>query len=130
MNSPGFLRTLNVFLAGNLLYLLLAVLLLNMIQRRHQAQTLRKRFATLYIAVLLLSLMAGAIVIVYFRLPDLLLLPLLAGLVLIGYFYRAHVFPFRLRCRLCGARLPWRRILFFDENTCDRCAGAGPPPGD
>jgi hypothetical protein len=125
MNQPGFLHTINAFLASNLLYVLLAVLLLNMLQRRHHRETEHKRFATLYLAVLVLVLMAGAIVIVYFRLPDLLLLPLLLALALIGYLNRRHVFPFRLSCRICGAKLGWDRILYFDDNTCAACTAAG-----
>jgi hypothetical protein len=124
MNLSGFLHTVNGFLAGNLLYVLLGVLVLNMVQRRHQRQTQNKRFATLYIAVLVLTLMAGTIAIVYFRLPDLLLLPLVLALALVGYLNRRHVFPFRLRCSRCAARLGWNRILFFDDNACEACAAA------
>jgi len=130
MNQSGFLHTVNVFLAGNLFYLLLGVLALNMLQRRHQGQAQRKRFATLYLAVLALVLMAGTIVIVYFSLPDFLMLPLLAALLVVGYLNRAHVFPFRLRCGKCGGPLSFNRILLFDDNTCERCAPSAPPPAD
>lgn len=129
MNQTGFLHALNLFLARNLFFLLLAVLVLNMAQRRHQGEGVRKRFATLYIAVLALALMCGIIVIVHFQLPDLLMLPLLAALVLVGYLNRQHVFPFRLRCSRCREPLSFDRILYFDDNVCGRCAGSPTPSG-
>jgi 8-oxo-dGTP diphosphatase len=128
MNPSGFLHALNLFLARNLFFLLLAVLVLNMAQRRHHGESLRKRFATLYIAVLALALMCGIIVIVHFQLPDLLMLPVLGGLVLVGYLNRRHVFPFRLRCSRCREPLSFDRVLYFDDNTCRRCAA--PPSGE
>jgi amino acid transporter len=111
------LHALTLFLAKYLLYLVLLILVLNMAQRRYHRQSQRKRMGTFYLAILVLALMVGCIVIVYFRLPDWLVLPLIAALALLGYAYRRYVFPFRLRCRVCGRPLPFQRILFFDANT-------------
>jgi uncharacterized membrane protein len=116
-----FLGSVTTFVSENILYLLLAVLVLNMVQRRYQKHAQQKRFATLYIAILILVLMVGTVIIVYFQLPDILFLPLLAALIFIGYRYRNKVFPFRLNCRSCGERLTGKRILFFDSNTCEKC---------
>lgn len=124
MQSVGYLNTVTTFVSENILYLLLAVLVLNMLQRRYQQHAQRKRFATLYIAILILVLMVGTVLIVYFELPDILFLPLLAVLALIGYRFRTKVFPFRLNCRRCGERLSGKRILFFDSNTCEKCEQA------
>jgi uncharacterized membrane protein len=121
MQSAGFLDTVTTFVSENIFYLLLAVLVLNMFQRRYQKHAQRKRFATLYIAILILVLMVGTVLIVYFDLPDILFLPLLAVLLLAGYRFREKVFPFRLNCRVCGERLSGKRILFYDSNTCEKC---------
>jgi hypothetical protein len=124
MQNIGFLETVTAFVSENILYLLLAVLVLNMLQRRYQKHAQKKRFATLYIAILILALMAGTLLIVYFDLPDILFLALLAALVLIGYRFRKKVFPFRLNCQNCGERLSGKRILFYDSNTCEKCEQA------
>jgi hypothetical protein len=121
MQSIGFLETVTTFVADNILYLLLAVLLVNMLQRRYQQHARMKRFATLYIAILVMALMVGTVLIVYLDLPDIIFLPLLAVLVFIGYRFRNKVFPFRLNCRICGERLSGKRILYFDSNTCEKC---------
>jgi len=124
IQDMGFLETLTTFVSQRILYLLLAVLLVNMFQRRYQKTAQNKRFATLYIAILILALMVGTVLIVSFDLPDVLFLPLLAVLVLIGYRFRKKVFPFRLNCRNCGDRLSGKRILFYDSNTCEKCGQA------
>jgi len=127
------LHSVTLFLAKNLFYLLLAVLALNMFQRRYQMHAQKKRMATLYLGILILVFMVGTILIVNFNLPDLLILPLAAAVLLLGYVKRKHVLPFRLNCRRCGRRMSTKRILFFDANTCDTCAestkGAGSGEG-
>jgi uncharacterized membrane protein len=121
MQSTDFFSTVTTFVAENSLYLLLAVLVLNMLQRRYQKHAQNKRLATLYIAILILVLMVGTVLIVYLDLPDIIFLPLLAALILVGYRFRKQVFPFRLNCRICGQRLSGKRILFYDSNTCEKC---------
>jgi hypothetical protein len=121
MQSTDFFATVTKFVSERILYLLLAVLVLNIFQRRYQKHARQKRFATLYISILILALMIGTALIVYLDLPDVLFLPLLAVLVLIGYRFRKQVFPFRLNCRRCGGRLSGKRILFYDSNTCEKC---------
>ena len=115
------MQTITKFVSENILYLLLAVLVLNMFQRRYQQHAQKKRFATLYIAILILALMVGTVLIVYLELPDVLFLPLLAAVILIGYRFRTKVFPFRLNCQACGEKLSGKRILFYDSNTCEKC---------
>jgi hypothetical protein len=121
IQDTGFFETVTTFVAERALYLLLAVLVLNMLQRRYQKTAQSKRLATLYISILILALMVGTVLIVTFDLPDVLFLPLLAVLILIGYRFRNKVFPFRLNCRSCGERLSGKRILFYDTNTCEKC---------
>jgi 8-oxo-dGTP diphosphatase len=110
-----------LFLQKNLFYLLLAVLGLNLFQRRYQKYSEKKRFATLYLAMLVLAWMILVIVMVYFRLPDLMLIPFTAALVVVGVLFRRQIFPFRLRCVQCRQTLSSKRVLFFDSNACERC---------
>jgi 8-oxo-dGTP diphosphatase len=112
---------INLFLAENLFYLLLAVLLINMLQRRQRQTSARKRMATFYLSVLVLAWMIGTIVIVHFGLPDLLQLPLLAVLLYVGWRYRTHTFPFRRFCANCRQPLSGGRILYHDANLCESC---------
>ena len=121
MPKLEFLHAINVFIAEKILYLLMAVLLVNIIQRRHHKYAQKKRLATLYIGMLILGFMVGTVLIVYFELPDILVIPLAAALAGIGYRYRSKVFPFRLKCSRCGRSLSGKRILFFDSNTCEKC---------
>jgi 8-oxo-dGTP diphosphatase len=119
---------ITLFLQKNLFYLLLAVLALNLLQRRYQKLSERKRFATLYLAMLVLSWMVGVIVVAALAWPDWLLLPFTLALAAVGVALRRHTFPFRFRCVRCGAGLEARRVLFFDSNACERCDPQGEPP--
>ena len=121
MPEADFFRSVTTFISERIIYLLLAVLVLNMLQRRYQQHAPKKRLATLYIAMLILAFMIGTVLIVYFDLPNILVVPLLAALLLVGYRFRSRIFPFRLNCRRCGQRLSGKRILFFDSNTCEQC---------
>lgn len=123
------LHSITLFLANNIFYLLLAVMALNMFQRRYQQHAQKKRMATLYLGILILVFMVGTILIVNFNLPEVLIFPLAAAVILLGYVKREHVLPFRLNCRQCGQRLSSKRLLFFDANTCDSCAGSAKGDG-
>jgi 8-oxo-dGTP diphosphatase len=110
-----------LFLQKYLFYLLLAVLALNLFQRRYQKYSEKKRYATLYLAMLVLTWMVLIIVMAFFRLPDLLLVPFTAALVTVAILFRRRIFPFRLRCVQCRQPLSSKRLLFFDSNACERC---------
>jgi hypothetical protein len=129
IQTSDYLHSVTLFLAKNIFYLLLAVLALNMFQRRYQQYAQKKRMATLYLGILILVFMVGTILIVNFKLPDVLIFPLAAAVILLGYAKREHVLPFRLNCRQCGQRMSSKRILFFDANTCDTCAGSAQSAG-
>jgi 8-oxo-dGTP diphosphatase len=122
------MHPLTLFLQKNLFYLLLAVLALNLFQRRYQKTSQRKRFATLYLAMLVLAWMVLVIVVVAFGWPDWLLIPFTLALAGIGAAFHQHTFPFRFRCARCGKQLEARRILFFDSNACESCDPQGGPP--
>jgi len=122
------MHTIIVFLQKNLFYLLLAVLALNLFQRRYQKIAERKRYATLYLAMLVLAWMVLVILIYAFKLPDWLLIPFTAAPAVAGYVFRRHTFPFRLRCVKCGQQLTSKRLFFYDSNACERCEPHEEPP--
>ncbi len=115
------MHPITLFLQKNLFYLLLAVLALNLFQRRYQKRSERKRFATLYLAMLVLAWMVLVIVVVAFSWPDWLLIPFTLALAAVGVVFRRHTFPFRLRCARCGRQLDSMRVLYFDSNACEAC---------
>ena len=121
MSFSEILHSVNLFLADNLFYLLLAVLLVNMLQRRQRKTTAKKRMATFYLAVLVLVWMIGTILIVHFELPDLLQLPLLGALLFVGWRFRERTFPVRRYCAKCGDPLSGKRMLYHDSNLCETC---------
>ena len=135
MNNPELASPLLAFLNKYLFYVLLAVLVFNMLQRKHMKTGEKKRLATLYLAVAVLVLMglaAGLSMVRAFPRAELLLIPGAAALGALVYVYRERVLPFRLRCRQCGARLDFERIAYHDSNLCAECdppRPAEPPSG-
>ena len=106
-------------MADALIVPLVFILLLNLLQRRGQADAKRK--GTLALAGCVLILLCASFFLVRFALPDVLLLPVLTALVLIGLRYRKAIFPFPLRCRECGRLLSLKTILFHDGVRCAAC---------
>ena len=105
------------FLADQFYWVFLAILLVNVFQRRHHSKAVKKRFATLYLgaAAFVIFLMANAVV--EFGLPDWSLIFGIAAVILVLYIYRSHTFPFTLRCRRSGKMLDFQTILYRDSNT-------------
>jgi 8-oxo-dGTP diphosphatase len=103
-----------------LYYPVVAVFLFNLIQRRYMDRGLGKRFATLYIGLLLLIFWGVTFFLIRFSLSDLFLIPSVLILIFIGWYWRSRIFPFRLTCRKCGARLSLKSILTEDANMCRR----------
>jgi hypothetical protein len=107
------------FLADALIIPLAVILLLNLLQRRGRADAKRK--GTLALAGCVLILLCASFLLVRFALPDALLLPVLTALVLIGLRYRKAIFPFPLRCSVCGRFLGLKHILLYAEPRCAAC---------
>ena len=110
-------------------WLFLAILVLNLTQRRHQKRAEKKRFATLYLAVAALLFYAFVHSIVRFGGRDWMLLPGALATVAILYVLREHTFPFRLRSPVDGRRLTMQEIL-YDDNHGDGAPDKGERPPD
>lgn len=102
--------------------LLIVLLGINFVQRRHMDTGKRKRFAVLYVlmlgavpAIAVIGAANGSLEPYFFYLS-------LGSVALCFLVYRKKLFLFRLTCRDCGQTLPLSRILYDDENRCGRCA--------
>ena len=116
------------FLVRYLYYPVVAVLLFNLLQRRHKERGRGKRIASLLAGVLLLVFWAVAFLFERFGVPDAYLAIPASGAGVLLYLLRSRFFPFRLRCTVCGKPLPLRTVLFDDANRCDPCSGEVPAP--
>ena len=122
------------FIVSYFYWLFLAILVVNLTQRRHRAKAQRKRFATLYIAILVFVAYIYAFTLIRFNLSDwLLLIYVVVAGVLIGVYRRAFL-PFSLHCVSCGTTLAFDRVIYADNNLCADCeakaseAADGEPP--
>lgn len=113
--------TVSQFVSNNFFWLFVAILAVNLFQRKYLAVGERKRFATLYMSMVVLAVMAFSALLLQFSLPDWLFLPFIALLAGAVWVFRAKIFPFRLRCVRCAGRLQGDRILYYDNNLCAEC---------
>jgi hypothetical protein len=110
------------FIVQNLYWVFLLFLGLNVYQRSHGEKARTKRFATLYLAMVVFVFVAGAYSLIYFKLPEWLLICLGGALVAASIALRARLFPFRFRCTSCGQLLTFKPFMFNDANLCDDCS--------
>lgn len=106
-----------------LYWVLIAILVLNLFQRKHQPRSNKKRQATLLIAVLVLILNLVFALIINFGLP---VWTAAAGLlipILVGYLLRSKIGIFKRKCVSCGTKLTWNETLYYDDNLCPKCHG-------
>ncbi len=115
------MNPVSTFLADNGFWGLVAVLALNLFQRKHGTKARKKRQATLYIAIAVFGLYAYAIMVVQLKLHDLFLLIYLAAAAVVFYRFRKHLLPFRLKCVSCGRSLDAKELVFDDSNLCEKC---------
>jgi len=109
------------FLQKGLYYLLIALLVFNLLQRKHLKTGAKKRLATLYLAILALVLMTAVVLVRRFNFSESLLLPVVLAAVLLVLSKRSRFIPFRINCLKCGQRLGWQRLLYHDSNLCEPC---------
>lgn len=106
-------------------WMLVPVLLLwayHLAQRRYARTVGAKRYATMYLTLLLLAAWLIAYAFVRFGVGDAWLLAVAAALAGVAVWQRRRLFPYRLRCVQCAKPLGLVRILFRGDNTCEACA--------
>ena len=90
----------------------------------------KKRVATLAVTVILLGVWAAAFLFGRLGLDWVFMIPVVMIAAGVVYVWRKTLFPYRLTCVKCGARLGVKEILFLDSNTCAACAGQIKLKGD
>lgn len=128
-------------LARALPYLLIAVLVVNLLQRgltrtrparddTHPGPGDARRVATLLLAGVVLGTWVAVLLLQRLRSPDWAAAPLLAAAAAATFALRRQLWVFPLRCRWCGRRLPPGVTLGFDAAATARYeAGACPAAG-
>ncbi|MQY77117.1 MAG: hypothetical protein GH155_05735 [Spirochaeta sp.] len=109
------------FIQRGIYYLLLALLIVNLLQRKHIKTGPKKRLATLYLAIVALVLMTAAFLVRQFNFSESLLLPVILAAFLLVLSKRSIFIPYQILCRKCGQRLGWQRFLYHDSNLCEPC---------
>ena len=102
-------------------WIVVAMLTLNLSQRRHLEHGERKRFATLYLSILVLVVFASSHLILLYGLPAATLGVVALLILAVAGVFREQVLPFRLWCTSCGAKLSPKRVLYYDSNRCRNC---------
>lgn len=106
--------------ADNFMWILMFVLLVNISQRKLDHSE-KKRFATIYIAALLLIYNVLIIIVLMRELPTYLGYVALIVPISLGIYFRDKVWPFRLHCKKCGVKMKYERVIGGDENLCESC---------
>lgn len=74
--------------------------------------------AVLYQAILIFLVMVYATILKINNLSDKYLIFALIAVILILVFARKFILPYKTKCRVCGDKLSFQRIFFFDDPLC------------
>ena len=105
---------------------LIAILLVNFTQRKIP-HTEKKRFATIYLAAILLIFEVGIVTILSRELNHNLAWLVLALCIGLFYLFRKKALPFRFHCVNCHAKLDFNHIIGHDDNLCQKCYNEAHP---
>ena len=105
---------------------LIAILLVNFTQRKIP-RTEKKRFATIYLAAILLVFEVGIVTILTRGLNHNLAWLVLALCIGLFYLFRKKALPFRIHCLECGIRMDFNHIIGHDDNLCSDCYNKAHP---
>lgn len=114
------------FILSYSIWLMVALWILHLSQRKSRDEGERKRLSTLLFTLVLMGFWGAAWVYARFRLADLWFLPLFFLAAAAIAWQRKRFWPYRLRCVRCGRLLPLKTVLYLDSNACDDCSPALP----
>lgn len=95
-------------------WLFIAIIVINLLQRRHREKAEQKRYATLYLAIIVLIIYAGTLTIERYTLSWWYSFPIACIASLAFYLLRKRIMVFRLRDSSTKRFLPLSEILFQD----------------
>jgi 8-oxo-dGTP diphosphatase len=108
-------------IADNYLWFLIMILFTNFYQKRQGSRSLKKRTATLIIAIYAMVWQIFIVVILTRDLPHWLAIVALGITLLAMYPVRNRVLIFKTHCVECGEKLNFHTTLNYDDNLCDSC---------
>ncbi len=108
-------------ITSDIYWVLIAILVLNMMQRKHIATGKKKRNATLITASLILLLNILFALILSAGLPQWTGLLALIIAIGVGYMFRDRLLLFRMKCVRCSKRVDFNTLMFHDSNVCTSC---------
>jgi len=100
---------------------LVIVLIPNLLFRKYGQSAGKKRMSSLFQAISIFVITTVAAFMVEKQLSDKYLYLAVAVVAVVLYIFRAKVFPYKLKCVECGAKLDYKAIYFMDDNLCDDC---------
>ena len=109
------------FIADNFFWVLIAVLALNLFQRRKGKNSRVKRSATLLWAIFIFALYTYGVLLYQFKLSDFYLLLFFPVAGFLVYRFRHKIVPFKLKCTSCKKQMTFNEIFYDDDNICERC---------
>lgn len=110
-------------IADRYLWILVAILLVNIFQRKYVPLSNYKRRATLIIAILALLWQILIVIIIEQNLPHSLAIVALLVPIGVAFLLKNYLFIFKRRCPSCNAKLNYKEILYYDDNICLKCRG-------
>ncbi|MFP4362545.1 MAG: hypothetical protein ACLFR1_01620 [Spirochaetia bacterium] len=106
-----------------LAFAVIAVFVFNLTQRKYQKAGVKKRFATLYIAVILTLLYGASFLITEYQAEHWILAPAVLGAAVFAFWKKDAILVFSRTCTSCGKTMELKRSLYFDNNKCQSCDG-------
>jgi len=114
--DPTLTTPIADWVAERFYWAMIIILIINLMQRRHQDQAAKKRFATLYLAIATFIIYVAAEMVRNYGMTDFVFIAIAIAVVVVLVVYRAHTFPFRFRSTRDRRWHTFNEILFDDEH--------------
>lgn len=108
-------------LADNYLWFLVAILMVNLYQKRFTPRSDKKRIATLVIACMAMLWQIFIVIILSRGWPHWLAAPAFVLTLACAIPFRRRLLVFKTHCAKCDANLSFTAVLNYDDNLCDTC---------
>lgn len=114
-------NTVSVWIADLGIWPLVVVLVPNLMFRRYGQAAGKKRMSSLFQAIAVFLITSVAAFVTERGLTDTYLFIGIIVVAVMLYAFKDRVFPYRLSCAGCDARLDFKTIYFMDDNLCTDC---------
>ena len=108
-------------IADKYLWFLVAILVVNLYQRKFAPRSYKKRTATLIIASLAMVWQIFIVIILSRGWPHWFAVPALVLAAAVGIPFRKRILLFKTKCVRCETKLATTAIINYDDNLCDAC---------